>query len=64
MTDGVNTFVWIAFAVFSEPAPCDVFMEAHKLYEGLDWQCVIHDWRDDKKLAPDVSLRPRARPTQ
>jgi len=62
MTDGVNAVVWVAFAIFSDPDPCNEFMEKHKLYEGLDWQCVIEDWTHDYKLAPEVSLRPKARP--
>lgn len=61
----IDGFVWIAFAVFADADDCNAFMEKHHLYEGLDRQCVIFDWRDDEeKLAPDTSLRPQARPTK
>lgn len=63
-TEGINAYVWVAFAIFGDPNACDKFMEKHKLYEGLNWQCVIHDWTHEYKLAPDVSLRPKARPSQ
>ena len=64
------SFAFIAFLPFESWDDCQEFVRFHDLYEFHD-QCVGVDtsgnrtnYEQERKLAPDWSLRPKARPPE
>ena len=57
--------MWVAFVAFATTDACDAFVaEQHLMETIMDVQCVlIEPDEPTKPLAPETSLRPKARPT-
>lgn len=57
--------IWIALVAFSTTDACDAFVAEQRLMETImDVQCVLIEPDEPiKPLAPETSLRPKARPT-
>ena len=57
--------MWVAFVAFATTDACDAFVAEQRLMETImDAQCVLIEPEElVKPLAPETSLRPKARPT-
>ena len=57
--------MWVAFVAFATTDACDAFVaEQHLMETIMDVQCVLIEPDEPvKPLAPETSLRPKARPT-
>lgn len=55
--------IWLALVPFTDPDVCFEYVQKNNLMQQLDWQCIlIEPDEPTKPLAPEYSLKPKARP--